>query len=483
MQVTFDYDKKKKLFNIESDNTALLSYIREKFSVPNKFAKFQSRFAPKRLYAITQTGQFETGLFNDVVEAIKEYSEGVDIKYTDNATQNFCKSDYSEIKSIDNNLKLYDYQKTIVKLALEYGRGICVLGTGGGKTLTIATLIYNKYINHPSPDMFKCLLLVPDRGLVQQTYNDFNEYKVPFAFSRWSGEFELDISSNVIIASNQILQSRFDDNDWVKYVDVVIVDECHKIKGKNKIGKLINKINTNNKFGFTGTLPDEKFEEWSIKGKLGPVFFEKRGDDLRSEGYLTNAEVKILKIDYKGKPKTVFTEEEFSATARYKAELDFIYDNDYRNKVIKQIARNFNNNTLILVNHIRHGELLYNILSDIEGKEVFFVQGSVSVDDRDEIKKRMENHNNIVCIAMSSIFSTGINIKNIHMIVFGSGGKAFIRLVQSIGRGLRKHAQKEKLLIIDIADNFKYGQEHYERRISIYRKEHIPFNEVNLKES
>jgi superfamily II DNA or RNA helicase len=94
----------------------------------------------------------------------------------------------------------------------------------------------------------------------------------------------------------------------------------------------------------------------------------------------------------------------------------------------------------------------------------------------------MEQKNNIICVAMSSIFSTGINIKNIHMIMFTSGGKAFIRLVQSIGRGLRKHHAKEKLLIFDLADNLKYGEEHFSRRKEIYQREHITFSITQVNE-
>lgn len=127
-----------------------------------------------------------------------------------------------------------------------------------------------------------------------------------------------------------------------------------------------------------------------------------------------------------------------------------------------------------MVNHIEHGEKLQSyLLENIKNREIFFIQGSVDVEDREKVKHVMENKNNIICIAMSSIFSTGVNIKNIHMIVFAAGGKALIRTVQSIGRGLRLHPTKTKLVIIDIADNLYYGTQHAENRKEIYNKEKI----------
>jgi superfamily II DNA or RNA helicase len=483
MRVSIDYNKKNSICILNCEDISILNAIREKFSVPNRFAAFQSRFAPRKLYSITPAGKFEPGLINDVVECIKEYSDLIKITFTDEMIDYLNSNFDRKLSVLENNLKLHYYQEEILKKALTGGRGICVLGTGGGKTLTIATLIYNIFKYYKENKNFKCLLLVPDRGLVQQTYSDFIEYKVPFTFCRWTAEYKLDQTVNVVIASNQIIQSQFEDQEWAKYVDILVIDECHRIKGQNKIGKLIKKIYTTHKFGFTGTLPDEKMDEWSIKGKIGPVYYEKRGNELRDEGFLTNAEVKIIKVEYNSKPRTSFTDEEFTTTARYKAELDFLYESSFRNNIIKKICHNFNNNILILVNHIRHGEILLEALSAITDREVFFVQGSVEVDDREKIKQQMEEKSNVICVAMSSIFSTGINIKNIHMIVFASGGKAFIRLVQSIGRGLRKHHTKEKLLILDIADMLKYGEDHHKKRVEIYRKENIPFSITQINES
>ena len=123
----------------------------------------------------------------------------------------------------------------------------------------------------------------------------------------------------------------------------------------------------------------------------------------------------------------------------------------------------------ILLNNIDHGQHLYDILSEnLKHKQVFFIRGEVEVEERDKVKEIMENNNNVVCIAISSIFSTGVNIKNLHMILFAAGGKSFIRTVQSIGRGLRLNENKDELVIIDIADKLEYGIEHSNKRKEIY---------------
>ena len=138
-------------------------------------------------------------------------------------------------------------------------------------------------------------------------------------------------------------------------------------------------------------------------------------------------------------------------------------------------------NVLILVNRLEHGDHLWETLQ-FKNKETVFVHGGMRVEEREQIKQKMETNDNIVCIAMSSIFSTGINIKNLHYIIFASGGKSFIRIVQSIGRGLRLHESKEKLVIFDLYDNFKFSMQHVEERKSFYDEEQIPWkeNEVNL---
>jgi superfamily II DNA or RNA helicase len=126
-----------------------------------------------------------------------------------------------------------------------------------------------------------------------------------------------------------------------------------------------------------------------------------------------------------------------------------------------------------MVNHLEHGDSLLSLMSERHDGRVFFVKGETLVEDRAKIIEMMEIHNDIICIAMSSIFSTGINIKNLPNIIFAGLGKSFIRVVQSIGRGLRLHERKNKLRIFDICDDTKYSLSHSQYRQDIYNKEQI----------
>ena len=185
-----------------------LSNIREHFSVKDETARFRfrgrARFAVQsRIYNITPTGLFEPGLFFDILSYIKlNYpNENIDI---DKLILPIVKPTFKEERLYDNlKFPLRDYQSDSVKEALKFGRGIIKLGTGGGKTLTIASLLMSLYSNNPK---VKILIIVPDLGLVNQTYNDFSEYNVLFKFTRWTGKIKPDLTANCIIANRGILK-------------------------------------------------------------------------------------------------------------------------------------------------------------------------------------------------------------------------------------------------------------------------------------
>lgn len=479
--ITFDYTKTNRKLIVKCDDRSIFEDLRNHFSVEDKNAVFKqrkfgsSRFRlPSRKYVITPTGLCDVGLFWE----IKKYLITNQIVDTINYTDAFkgainCGSDRPIFK--DFALSLRDYQEEVIQKAINMGWGTCVLGTGAGKTLTTAALIENYFRNATNKDTFKCIVIVPDLGLVHQTHEEFISSGATFKLTKWTGSDNPDLTSNVIICNIQILISQITNNEWVKFVDLLIVDECHKVKSSNEISKIISTIKTNNRYGFTGTLPERNEDKWFIIGKLGPVLYEKNSHDLRRESYLTNVEVKILNLNY-GTPFIPRVTD-----SNYRNELNFIYTHNKRNNLIAHLSNKLNNNTLILVNHILHGENLLEVVTNLcKDKEVFFIRGDVEVEERENIKKIMESKNNVVCIAISAIFSTGVNIKNLHNIVFVSGGKSFIRTVQSIGRGLRLHKNKNKLLIIDLCDNLHYGNQHSEKRKEIYAAEKIIYTEKDI---
>ena len=479
MSIIFDWDKKYNKGIIKSD---LLDVIREHFSVKNKTAyitKHYSGFAPSRKYAITNAGRFDLGLFKDICKKLVElqlpFSATDDFKKEYFIPYEFYKDDLPKL-----SLELRDYQITATNAALKQGTGNIVISMAGGKTLIIATLIQS-IRNNTNKNL--TLIIVPSIQLVEQTYKDFIDYGLDSTnITRWSGKHKKDPKAEIIIASSSILQSKLSDRSFFKDLDLLIVDEAHKCRKGNKINKLIDQIPTPHKFGFTGTMPPDKIDYWNVVGKLGPVVYEKTSKELRDEKYISDGIIEVIKLEYNNMPIHTEVPSILKPTVAYDTECDFLYENQFRNNIINNLCDRLDKNTLIIVDRIIHGEAIYNTIKELHKKKVYFIQGSVSLEAREEIRTLMEDRDDIICIAISKIFSTGINIKNLHYIIFGDAGKAKIKIIQSIGRGLGLHETKNKLVIFDIADNLTYGKRHLEERINLYDQEKYKYKITTLNE-
>lgn len=478
MSIIFDWDSSRRQGKISGSH---FNEIREHFSVKNdaaKFARFRGRYMPARRYAITPAGRFDIGMYKEIKDFITEQQYNVDTVATSDFNEK-AKPSHREIDIPKLQLELRPYQRKIVRSCFNNGRGVVILATAGGKTLTIATLLQG-YYESVSKD-FKCVLIVPDRGLVEQTTNDLIEYGVDFRVSKWTGDDNLDLSANVIICNIGILQSSKSDTSWLTDVDMCVVDEVHKLRKGNKINKLFKQIRTPNIYGFTGTMPEELIDQWNIIGKIGPIIYEKNSYELRQQSYISDVKVQVLKLEYVGQP--IYPRDISDPSERYRAELDFIIHNNFRNDILSNLCTRVNSNILILVDYIEHGNVLHQYISKrANDKRVYFIRGEVDIQDREKVKDIMEMEDNVVVVAISKIFSTGINIKNLHYIVFGSGGKAKIKTIQSIGRGLRLHKNKSKLIIFDIGDELQYGMRHLSKRLNHYKTENIEYGIQTIKE-
>jgi superfamily II DNA or RNA helicase len=470
--ITFDYKPTKRQAQIITDGDNL-GMIRNHFSVKNEgafFAKKQgNRFVKDRKYAITPTGLFDFGFYGEILKYLRD-NQITDITFTDEFRDRL-KCGIKDFEFWDG-LK-YDaryYQKDSVVAGLKRGYGTFLMATGSGKSLGQALLIEN-YIRNVPCETFKCLIVVPGLSLVNQLQGDFEDYGVTFTYSGWTGGTEPQ-DTQVVICNSENLNSQFDNNPWIVDINLLVNDECHRINSDAGISKIINKIKTPNKFGFTGTLSDKKIDQWKTIGTFGPVIYEKKSKELRDEEYLSDVQVSVIQLNHPASKKVL----------PYKDELKYLYESEKRNQFIAKLSDALVGNTLIMVNHLDHGDLLLSCLSSRSNKSVFFVKGEMEVEERKKIIDMMEKNDNIICIAMSSIFSTGINIKNLPNIIFAGLGKSFIRVVQSIGRGLRLHENKSKLRIFDMCDNYKYSLSHSLHRQEIYDKEEIPWKtrEINL---
>lgn len=475
------------LIHLENNNqqatlkSDYLQVIREQFSIANPTYgknKFANQFSPKRLYAITPSGKFDIGLYQNISAfCTKEGLSQPEINsnFLDVFSPNLNTQDIHSL-----NISLRDYQTESINIALKKGRGVIVLPTGAGKTLTIATL-YNSIVKANST--FNCIVIVPTIQLIRQTYSDFIEYGInPEDISKWSGDDIPNLKCKIVVAGLQILQSQSSKyTEYLNTVKVLVIDECHKLRKKNEFNNLIKIIKTPYRFGFTGTMPSDQLDQWNIIGKIGPIIYEKQSIDLRDNKQIANISIQILLFNYVNAPKLA-TPNSFSPTKAFDEEIDFLINSPERNKKIATICNNTDKNTLVVVERITHGELLFNIIKNTcNNKQVFFIQGSVDVEVRENIRSLMETNNNIVCIAISKIFAEGINIRNLHYIVFAANGKAKIKILQTIGRGVRLHPLKNMLYIFDIADSLRYGAKHLKERIKLYETEKIHYKETEIQ--
>lgn len=500
--------KKKNRAKLDTSHV-LFDVIREHFSFHNDEATFSSSGnIPKRVYVIGKNGEFETGNLLEIKNyIIKEHQ--IDVNISQRVKDDLIRTIQADIKTVpeldnpDTFLKERDYQPLSIKKALKLGRGVFDIGTGGGKTYIMATLLESIYAIDPD---FKCMLVVPNISLKNQTYSDFKAYKCSFTYDKWDSS-GIDESCNVYIVNTGFLQkdregevektingkikavkrkiSKYQDiKHIIKDIKILIYDEVHLFHNKksNKSSTLLRRIDYDHLFGFTGSLNTKTFSKYKIVGFFGPVIFNKTTKELRDEGYLAEAEIKMMKFHHQN-PHEIYTFEKGQDKLKnYTSECNHVFESEFRNRKIEKLVGKLNGNVLILVERIRQGELLQEICESIPNRTVYFINGDMSVDERDRIKQELEDNDDIICIAMSKIFHIGISINNIPYLIFSYLGKAWAKTVQSVGRGLRLHENKDKLVIFDLYDNLIYSEDHANQRMELYYEQQIEFKEHDIYE-
>jgi superfamily II DNA or RNA helicase len=280
-----------------------------------------------------------------------------------------------------------------------------------------------------------------------------------------------------------------DNNNY--FANSLLVSNCHNLRKGNEINKVLKFITSPYKFGFTGTMPTSMIDQWNIIGKLGPINFEQKTQTLKSQDYISNFKITVIKIKHSMMPNFV---DYSSPSATYENELTYLINNSRRNEIICKLAQKLNQNTIIMVDRIDHGEQIKRKLLSLEVTEdpsmskssynpmrpIYFIQGSTDVEERERIRELMKDRSDVIIIAVSKIFSTGINIPNLHNIIFASAGKAKIKIMQSIGRALRLHPTKKLANIFDVADNTKYGKIHLIERKKLYDLEKYDYTEKEI---
>ena len=427
------------------------------------------------------TGEIYCGLVDYLTDWAKEkgyeYEIESDEYFGHPITENELitpKSVVGFVKSLNlpPTLEVRDYQYKAIYEALKYNRRLLLSPTASGKSLMIYALV-RFHLNVGR----NILIVVPTTSLVEQMYGDFEAYgwmAKKDCHRIYAGQDKY-TDHKVIITTWQSIYK--EPRAWFERFDVVIGDEAHQFKAKS-LTTLMSKLHDcKYRIGFTGTLDGANVNQLVLEGLFGRCSQVTRTNQLMKEGHIAKLKVKVVLLKH--------DEKLFEG---YQDEIDYLIEHEGRNRFIRNLACDVKGNTLVLFNYVeRHGEPLYNLINSHTDRPVFFVHGGVDVDDREEIRMLTEASNNAIIIASYGTFSTGINIKNLHNVIFASPSKSRIRNLQSIGRVLRKGDNKSKATLYDIADDVStdrgnnYTLNHLMERVKIYNEEKFQYETIDIK--
>ena len=456
------------------------------FEVPNK--KFMPQYRSKywdgfvHLFNM-KTKRIYVGLLDKIVAFCE--SSGYSYSFQDNKFYGppFEVNEMISIEGVKDymhsitDLKPRDYQIEAVYDALRYNRKLLISPTASGKSLMIYSI--TRYFVSKGK---KILLVVPTTSLVEQMFKDFQDYgwdAENYCHRIYAGRERINTNEVTITTWQSVY--KLDRNFFEEY-DVVIGDEAHLFKSKSLIGIMDKLDHAKYRYGFTGTLDGTQTHKWVLEGLFGPSYKVTQTKKLIDEGHLATLDIQCLIL--KHKPQKFET---------YEDEIKYLISHENRNKFISNLSVDLKGNTLVLYTRVEtHGAILYEMINKkvSDKRKVFFIHGGVDAEDRELVRKITENEKDAIIVASFGTFSTGINIKNLHNVIFASPSKSRVRNLQSIGRVLRKGKDKVKAKLYDIADDITIGSRknytlnHFIERIKIYVSEQFNYDieSINLKE-
>jgi superfamily II DNA or RNA helicase len=391
----------------------------------------------------------------------------------------FCKS--LDLISNYKSIFPYEHQLKAITKALRYRRVVLESSTSSGKSL-IAYVISRYLLNKG----LKGLIVVPTLGLVEQMHNDFIDYSTNNKWDVQNNVYKIYADQNKFVNYPLFVstwQSIFDleNKDWFKQFDFVIFDEAHKCVAKSLIRVAENLTKASYRIGMTGTVQDGLVPKLTLEGHIGPITKIATNKEMIEKGISTDVSIKAIILKYNSADCYNTAQEK-----NYQKEIEYIVTNHKRNKFITNLALSLKENTLITFQYIeKQGDLLYSLLKK-GNKKVFYLQGKSEVEERESVRRICEKENGVVILASTLIFQEGVSIKNLHNIILAMPTKSKIRLLQTIGRGLRLHDNKLKCKLFDIVDDLRfddyinYSLKHYLERIKVYNREEFNYHIYNV---
>ncbi len=455
--------------------------LREAFSFRAPNFQFHPKYKAKlwdgfiRMYN-PNTRMILRGLTPQVIKWIED--RGYEYEYDGELLQPYSVEECNEfVEQLNPKHPPRDYQLNAFIHAMRTKRSIIISPTGSGKSL-LQYMICMNLVKQGK----RGLLIVPRSALVEQMYSDFEDYSSKngkkmekYCHRVYSGHDKVS-EKPIIISTWQSLQRM--PAKYFEQFDYVICDEVHQAQAK-ALNDIVSKCTkATYRIGVTGTLSGAKAHEYTLVGLFGQVYRATSTAELMEKGQLADLTIKCMVLKY--------TDEEckYMSKCKYQDELDYIISHKGRNKFITNLALSLEGNTIIFFNFVeKHGQVIFDLLNSKvkEGRKVFFIHGGTDVDDREQIRRIIENERDAIIVGSVGVLSTGTNIVAIDNVIFASPTKSKIRNLQSIGRGLRVNDSKQSATLFDIADDFSwrkkenYTLKHFIERLKTYSEEKFKF--------
>ena len=389
------------------------------------------------------------------------------------------------LKALKVPLEIRDYQKEAFVYSIQKSRCLLLSPTASGKSLIIYLMLIFNLLRLKEKKQNKILIIVPTTSLVEQLFKDFKDYgyNSDRNVHRIYQGHDKETNKRVVISTWQSVYNM--PKKWFKQFGMVIGDEAHLFKAVS-LTKIMTKLETcKYRVGLTGTLDGTKTHKLVLEGLFGTVNKVVSTSELQEKKQLADLKIFCLILQHDKQAR------EFLFGKSYQEEMDYLVRSEKRNKFIRNLVTGLQGNTLCLFQYVeKHGQKLKEMIEEkADDKKIFYVHGGVEAEEREKIRFITEKSDNAIIVASFGTFSTGINIRNLHNIVFASPSKSRIRNLQSIGRGLRLKDNNSEATLYDIADDISYNDKenytlaHFRERINIYNEEDFNYeiHNVDLK--
>lgn len=403
-------------------------------------------------------------------------------KITLEKVDEFCNKLLKLMSEPGESLVARSYQLEAVYKSISNGRNLFLSATGSGKSLIIYAIMRWHFFKRR-----RCLIVVPTTSLVEQLKSDFITYSIANGWSEknihliYSGK-EKSTNAGVVITTWQSVYKM--PESFFNQFDVIFGDEAHLFKAKS-LQTIFEKCkNIKYRIGTSGTLDGTQVHKLVLEGMFGPVVQISRTRDLIDDGTLVNLRIDCVILKYTDEERKVVK------GMTYQKEMDFLVSHPRRNKFLRNLAISQKGNTLVLYQYVeKHGEVLYNMIREkvSKGRKVFFIHGGTDALERENVRKIMKEEDDAIVVASYGTFSTGVNIPELHNLIFSSPTKSKIRNLQSLGRGLRNAKGKNRCRVYDIGDDLGWKTnknstyKHLIARITYYNEEELEYKITEIQ--